>query len=623
MVNEISKGVARMLSGGSATPASQAGPMMSRQKELKRLPVAPLQDTLRRYLESVQPLLTAKEFEDTRKAVGEFGKPESDGAKLYKILEAKAASTENWLSDWWLENAYLKYRMPVVVYSNPGMAFERQTFKSKEDQLKHAALLMAGALDFKTLIDRQLLVPETMGASPLDMSQYQKIFSTCRVPHPVCDKLETYLLSSNPPSHVLVIHNNQFFVVNAYDARGTPYDERQLFSQLLQVVEMSKTPGPAVGILTTEHRDVWAEAFRRLCQNPKNEASVEAIKRAIFVMCLDRGLGGTDPYEVACPTQMLVGGPDGQNAANRWCDKTVEFIVGEDGSSGLLYEHSPSEGPPVARLVDHCFKYMEGKGRFQRSASATGDVPKRLEFDIGPETLQDIEDAKASMSRLAGDMDLLLYKFPGYGKDFIKSCKLSPDSYVQMAMQLAFYKIHGVPGATYESASTRMFLHGRTETIRSTSSDSLAFCKAFENSASGVAEKGARLRKAVENHKSYTQLAVNGLGVDRLFLGLKLIAAENGMPLPNLFKDKGFQVSAHFRISSSQVATECDAVMFFGPLVPDGYGCCYNPQPHNISFGLSSFKSCAETSALRFRDALEESLTQMHDCLQLNQRSKL
>ncbi|CAN7990392.1 unnamed protein product, partial [Ixodes pacificus] len=246
------------------------------------------------------------------------------GTKLYKVLEAKAASTENWLSDWWLENAYLKYRMPVVVYSNPGMAFGRQTFQTKEDQLKHAALLMAGALDFKTLIDRQLLKPDMMGSSPLDMTQYQKIFSTCRVPHPVCDKLDTYLLSSNPPKHVLVIHNNQFFVLNVYDARGTPYDEHQLFAQLLQVVEMSKSPGPGVGVLTTEHRDVWAKAFQRLCQNPKNAASVEAIKWAIFVVCLDQRLEGTDPYEVACPTQMLVGGQDGVNAANRWCDKTVQ-----------------------------------------------------------------------------------------------------------------------------------------------------------------------------------------------------------------------------------------------------------------------------------------------------------
>ncbi|CAN8006932.1 unnamed protein product, partial [Ixodes hexagonus] len=85
-------------------------------------------------------------------------------------------------------------------------------------------------------------------------------------------------------------------------------------------------------------------------------------------------------------------------------------------------------------------KYREGKERFRSSPSANGDIPQKLEFEVGPETLQDIEEAKCSLARIAGDMDLLLYKFPSYGKDFIKSCKLSPDSYVQMAMQLAFYK---------------------------------------------------------------------------------------------------------------------------------------------------------------------------------------
>lgn len=72
-----------------------------------------------------------------------------------------------------------------------------------------------------------------------------------------------------------------------------------------------------------------------------------------------------------------------------------------------------------------------------------------------------------------------------------------------------------------------------------------------------------------------------------------------------------------------QVATNCDAVMIYGPLVPDGYGCCYNPQPRSITFGLSSFNSCTDTSAAQFSDALKESLTQMHDCLVLGQKSKL
>lgn len=34
-----------------------------------------------------------------------------------------------------------------------------------------------------------------------------------------------------------------------------------------------------------------------------------------------------------------------------------QFIVGEDGSCGLVYEHSSSEGPPIVALLDHVFEY--------------------------------------------------------------------------------------------------------------------------------------------------------------------------------------------------------------------------------------------------------------------------
>ena len=50
-----------------------------------------------------------------------------------------------------------------------------------------------------------------------------------------------------------------------------------------------------------------------------------------------------------------------------------------------------------------------------------------------------------------------------------------------MAFQLAYFRHYGEPCATYESGSTRAFLHGRTETVRSCSMDSVAFTKAFDD----------------------------------------------------------------------------------------------------------------------------------------------
>jgi len=51
----------------------------------------------------------------------------------------------------------------------------------------------------------------------------------------------------------------------------------------------------------------------------------------------------------------------------------------------------------------------------------------------------------------------------------------------QVAMQLAFYRDQGHPCATYESASTRMFQLGRTDTIRSCTPKSLEFCQAMSS----------------------------------------------------------------------------------------------------------------------------------------------
>lgn len=38
------------------------------------------------------------------------------------------------------------------------------------------------------------------------------------------------------------------------------------------------------------------------------------------------------------------------------------------------------------------------------------------------------------------DLDFFVYRFRGYGKEFIKSCKVSPDAYIQLSLQLAYYK---------------------------------------------------------------------------------------------------------------------------------------------------------------------------------------
>ena len=55
---------------------------------------------------------------------------------------------------------------------------------------------------------------------------------------------------------------------------------------------------------------------------------------------------------------------------------------------------------------------------------------------------------------------------------------MSPDAYVQLALQMAYFKDSGGKMAmTYESSMTRLYLQGRTETVRSLTKEGADFIR--------------------------------------------------------------------------------------------------------------------------------------------------
>lgn len=68
----------------------------------------------------------------------------------------------------------------------------------------------------------------------------------------------------------------------------------------------------------------------------------------------------------------------------------------------------------------------------------------------------------------------------------MKTCKLSPDAFIQMALQLAYYRDAGKFSLTYEASMTRLFREGRTETVRPCTIESSAWVKAMEDPSSTV-----------------------------------------------------------------------------------------------------------------------------------------
>ncbi|KAG6933975.1 carnitine O-acetyltransferase [Chelydra serpentina] len=601
------------------------GRYLAHQEGLPCLPVPPLQQTLDRYLLALQPIISEEEWNHTKGLVDEFRKPGGVGERLQKGLERRARKTENWLSDWWLKTAYLEYRLPVVVHSNPGVVLPKQDFLDQQGQLRFAAKLIEGILDFKTMIDNESLPVEYLGGKPLCMNQYYQIFSSCRIPGAKHDSVVNYAKGKKPSSHITVVHNFQFFELDVYSSDGSPLTTDQIFIQLEKIWNTSlQTNKEPIGILTTNHRNSWAKAYNHLIKDKTNKESVRSIEKSIFTVCLDSPIPrvSDDIYKSRVAAQMLHGGGSRWNSGNRWFDKTLQFIVAEDGSCGLVYEHAPSEGPPIVTLLDHIVEYTK-KPELVRSPMIPLPMPKKLRFNITPEIKNDIEKAKQNLNIMVQDLDIKVMLFHHFGKNFPKLEKISPDAFIQMALQLAYYRMYGQVCATYESASLRMFRLGRTDTIRSASVDSLKFVQAMDNPSKQNQEKVELLRRATQAHRAYTDMAIKGNAIDRHLLGMKLQAIEDLVSMPELFMDTAYAVAMHFNLSTSQVPAKTDCVMCFGPVVPDGYGVCYNPMDDHINFAMSAYNSCAETNAARLAHYLEKALLDMRLLLQSTPKSKL
>ncbi|XP_049606540.1 carnitine O-acetyltransferase b [Syngnathus scovelli] len=581
-------------------------------------PVPPLSQTLQAYMRSLEPLIPPEELTHTRRVMREFSRRGGLGAELQKGLERRARNTENWITDWWVQWAYLESRLPLPVHSNPAISLPRRDYNGWRSQLLFASKLIVAVLEFKAKLDAGRLALEYMRGRPLCMELYPLLFSSCRIPGPKHDYVAHHGTSRRSPTHITVVRNYQFFQLEVYNSDGSRLTESQIHGQLLRIRSQSwKTDKEPMGILTSDHRHTWGQAYNRLLKDKLNRESVRAIERGLFSLCLDSPVMriSDEKYASRKAAQVLHGGGTFSNSGNRWFDKTLQFVIGEDGSWGLLYEQATAEGPPIATLLDYVLRHCEEPDS-RRSPLVPLPMPKKLYFNIDREIKRDIENAKQNLDILINDLDVNVFNFKKFGKDLPKRHKLSPNSFIQLALQLAYYRVHGDVCATCDIASQRMFRKGRTEYIRSPTNEMLKFILAFVDPSVSREVKLQLLTEGIDAYSALTDQVLKGHGIDRHLLGLKLQAIEEGLSVPKIFMDTAFGLATHWKLRTGQVPANTDSVMCFGPLVPDGYAICYNPQSDHVHFSITAFNCCDETNAEKLGVAVRDTLCQLHELLE-------
>lgn len=351
-----------------------------------------------------------------------------------------------------------------------------------------------------------------------------------------------------------------------------------------------------------------------------NRESIKIIQECLYVLCLDDYISQTrngrkastfvEPATMA--SHILHGSGTNNNSGNRWYDNFLQFISTKDGVSGFVMEHSVSEGITVLRFCEEFLNFLKEK---QEKSQTDGELRvEKLKWEITEPIAKAIQNATKKMNKLVNDLDLYVLNFDEYGKEFIKGQKISPDVYIQLSLQLTHYKVHRRLVSTYESAALRKFKYGRVDNIRACTSEALNWVQAMCDVTQVEDDEKLHLfREAVKKQTEILIYTINGEGPDNHLLALRQMATGHGMKEPEIFKDKSYKEFLNFRLSTSQLPSKHDIIVGYGPVVPNGYGCSYNPYENHIVFCITSFNSSDATSSNLFAQSLEGSLLQMRE----------
>ncbi|TIB75421.1 hypothetical protein E3Q23_02442 [Wallemia mellicola] len=638
--------------------------------DLPRLPIPDLKQTCQRYLRSLEGLQNSSEHDNTIKAVNYF--LENEGPHLDQKLRDYASNKFSYIEEFW-DESYLNYSDSVVLALNPFFILEDDPTPSRGSQLMRASSLIISSLGFVHDLRANILQPDNVRGIPLDMSQYNRLFGTSRIP----TQNGCVMKTKTDSKHIIIARKNWFDVID--DENRPLFTEQELHNNLKSIVEDADkndeldSSGRSIGVLTTENRKIWSSNREFLSKNSDNAKNLDMIDQALFVVCLD-DMTPENPAELCdnmlCGTSRVKDGKQIGTCTNRWYDK-LQIIICENGAAGINFEHSGVDGHTVLRFAADIYTelvllfaksinpvaptlFKSKLSPYSKSAKGgpqpvpDGQVipdtaPKRLDWMYTNEIKLGIRFAETRLSDLICQNEAQVLEFNKFGKLFITKHGFSPDAFVQMAYQAAkkqdtnksfrYYNLYGRTECTYEPAMTKAFAHGRTEAIRTVTPEVVKFVQTF-NSDVSASEKIATLRAACDYHSKLSKDCSKGLGHDRHLYAMLRIAdiesdeiegknennTSNGASKPprvrpSIYSDQGYLLGTTDILSTSNCGNPALRLFGFASTSPRGYGIGYIIRDNSISLCISSkhrqTKRFIETIQAYFVE-VEQMLVKLH-----------
>ncbi|XP_052870202.1 peroxisomal carnitine O-octanoyltransferase [Anopheles cruzii] len=589
-----------------------------------KLPLPALDHTLKRYLESLKPFGTAEELENSKRIIETFRK--GVGAKLQAILEQRATKEKNWVEKWWEDYAYCTLRMPLIPYCvmvQPLLLSTVGLEAIPDNFLKGPATCLHHNMVFWKLLRTEKLRPIASVDKKVIFSAdlYRRLYNTVRLPGLEMDKVQSYFKTEREgscPSHIIVLYGGRIFRVPGLDAQGEPLAPQEFLFTLQQIQHKVESdvgaPHTGVPVLTNDDRTTWARNRDRLMElSQHNRDMLQEVESAVALMILDTH----QPTGYSDLSQLALTG----DVHSKWTDKSCGTIAFKNGQMGCYGEHCCYDGSISMAISLYVMMSIMEEGM------PDWTVPPK-ELILPTEVVFDLDDTLRSeivrMEQVANEMKtsviVSMDQFQSYGKAFMKKHKIHPDAYVQTALLLTYYRLHGSFAPTYETAMMRQYYKGRTETCRSCSIEAVRFIEEMESGTAGTTstKRAKMFRVAANRQMELMNEARQGNGIDRHLFGLWCAAYENDIPIPELYDDPLYSKSGgggNFMLSTSTLGYTINCG-YVAPMCTDGYGCFYSMLEDSIWAIFSAYRDSTISSAHKFQQTFRQVMEDLHTLLE-------
>ncbi|KPI85728.1 carnitine palmitoyltransferase-like protein [Leptomonas seymouri] len=616
------------------------------QRSLPKLPLPSLNDTLQRYLVAVQPLCTPRQQEETARVVKVF--KEKEGPHLQEELRrtAKANLHTSFISSDLFERR-LKERHPLPLHSHRTWLVRPDG--EKADMLVRSTYWLWASVHFYKLYLDNKLAPEVRYASgcgkrreessesfwrkdlldrtaallpdlfstpfvhcfsggrvvPLDMSQFDCLFNCSRRPGVLQDEITPVGFVPQ----VTVQYRGHQFVITVADADCVPLSVDQLYAQLRDIVSTQVAPPRTdVGVFTALPRSEWNGVRTMLLRNATNSKNMEAVEESMFVLNLDEE---AEDYTVdpLCAVGVLSKTPS-LRSTNRWWDKSLSVTVNSRGAVAVSAEASWGDEVAVRRYIDdvYALSHAAHSDLLKRTAPSTYPL-RQLHWhlaadlhDVAQRARSTAESAKQQLDVAAGVLDV-----PALPSSSVNST-------LQLAAQLAWWRLQHRPTSCFQTLDLQRYRRGRTEQICLTTSASAAFMLSILGKDT-AAQKSACLA-ALQAYEASKRNVEKGQGIQCHLLALRMTAERLLGRVPELYRDPAYALLLQGGVCIDMMESEAAYGRGF-TVNPFGYHLSCSRSGDSVLYQVSSLPSptCAVPTSTSFAEAFREACREV-DALQ-------